>query len=133
MNDDLSAAKAKVRAAWDLWRILGGKMDRMNEMVRSRRLEHDELLQLSYSMRSVQVARERALDDVKGWRRIVDRLEGRDPDPKGSISRRMATPGYLNSTTSRPSGYKGSISLGGRGSISLGRSAGYRTRMLGSS
>jgi hypothetical protein len=131
--NDLQAAKAQLASARQTWRILGDKLRNMDEAVRSRRLFDDEVIQLRYAYRSASIARDRAWADVKGWRRIVDRLEGRDPDPKGSISRRMATPGYLNSTTSRPSGYKGSISLGGRGSISLGRSAGYRTRMLGSS
>ena len=125
--NDLQAAKAKVRGAWDLWRMLGGKMDRMNEMVRSRRLERDELIQLAYSMRSVQIARDRAMDDAKAWRRIVDRLEGRDPDSQGPIGRarkRMATPGYLSRSSGPISRPVGSIRLGGRGSISLGRTGG---------
>jgi hypothetical protein len=72
------------------------------------------------------------MDDARAWRRVIARLEGRDPDLKGSVAlarKRMARPGYLTS------GHKGSVSLGGRGAISLSRTAGpgYRTRMLGSS
>jgi hypothetical protein len=106
---------------------------------RSRRLEHDEMVQLAHQFRSTQIARDRAMDDARGWRRIVARLEGH-PEPKRSISLgrrgdaavrlRMATPGYL---TSR---HKGSVSLGrSAGSISPGRTAGpgYLTRMMGPS
>jgi hypothetical protein len=123
MNDDLQAARAKLAGARDLWRIPGDRLRNMDEIVRSRRLEHDELIQLAYQRRSTQIAQDRAMDDARGWRRIVDRLEGR-PEPTRSVSlarKRMAMPGYLTSTTGRS---VGSIRLGGRGSISLGRSAG---------
>jgi hypothetical protein len=135
MNDDLRAAQAKLAGARDLVRILCDRIYRMNEIVRSRRLEHDELIQLAHSMRATQIARDRAMDDARGWRRIVNMLEGRS-EPKGSVSLgrrsdavarlRTASPGYLTS------GHKGLVSLG-RGSISLGRSSGYLTRMLGPS
>jgi hypothetical protein len=143
MNDDLNAARAKLASARDLVRILIDRTLHMNEIVRSRRLEHDELIQLAHAMRATLIARDRAMDDARGWRRIVDRLEGRNPGHKGSVSLsrrgdaavrlRMATPGYLTS------GHKGSISLGrSAGSISLGRKRtiagpGYLTRMMGSS
>lgn len=104
--------------------------------MRSRRLAHDEMVQLAYCARSTQVARDRAMDDARAWRRVVARLEGRDPDHRGPISlarKRMAKPGYLTHTTGRPSG---SIGLGGRGAINLGRTrtatgSGYLTRMMG--
>jgi hypothetical protein len=95
------------------------------------------MIQLAHQFRSTQVARDRAMDDARGWRRIVNMLEGRS-ELKGSISLsrrgdvvarlRTASPGYLTS------GHKGSVSLGrGSGSISLGRTAGYLTRMMGPS
>jgi hypothetical protein len=110
---------------------------------RSRRLEHDEMVQLAHQFRSTQIARDRAMDDARGWRRIVNRLKGR-AEPKGSINlarKRTAEPGYLTRTTGRSSG---SIGLSGRGSISLGRTSGgavrlrtagpgYLTRMMGPS
>jgi hypothetical protein len=88
MASDLSVAQAKIREARDLWRILGDRLHHMDEIARSRRLEHDEMIQLAHAWRSARVARDRAWDDVLGWRRIVDRLEGRDPDRKTSISLR---------------------------------------------
>jgi hypothetical protein len=121
MNDDLRAAQAKLASARDLWRMLGDRLRHMDEIVRSRRLEHDELIQLAHSRRSVQIAQDRAMDDARSWRRVVDRLEGRNPEPQGSVAlarKRMAKPGYLTSTTGRSSG---SIGLGRRGGISLGR------------
>jgi hypothetical protein len=124
MNDDLNAARAKLAGARDLVRILIDRTIHMNQIARSRRLEHDEMVQLAYQYRSVQVAKDRAMDDARAWRRVIARLEGRNPDLKGPITRarrRMATPGYLISTPGRSSG---SIRLGGRGSISLGRTAG---------
>jgi hypothetical protein len=143
MYDDLNAARAKLAGARDLWRILGDRLRHMDEIARSRRLAHDEMVQLAHQFRSTQIARDWAMDDARGWRRIVDMLEGR-PEPKRAValaSKRMATPGYLTSTTGRSSG---SISLSGRGSISLGRTSGgairlrtagpgYLTRMMGSS
>lgn len=113
IHEDIHTARAKVREAWDLWRIYGDKISRMNAMVASRRLYPDELTQLAYPQRAVQIARDRALDDARGWRRIVERLEGQNPGQRGSISLR---PGPV--TPSRPIG---SVSLGGRGAISLGR------------
>jgi hypothetical protein len=58
----------------------------LNALVRSNRLEHDEVKQLGYVYRSTSVARDRAWGDVKGWRRVIDRFEDRDPDRKTSIS-----------------------------------------------
>jgi hypothetical protein len=107
MNDDLSAARAKLAGARDLVRILCDRIYHMNEMVRSRRLEHDELVQLAYQFRSTQVAKDRAMDDARAWRRVIDRLEGRDPDsqePSIRVRRRMAQPGYLARTTDRSVG-----------------------------
>jgi hypothetical protein len=120
MNDDLQAARAKVREARDLRRILGDRLRHMDEISRSRRLEHDEMVQLAYAYRSTTVARDRAMEDARGWRRIVNRLEGR-AEPRGAISlarKRTTEPGYLTRTTGRSSG---SIGLGGRGAISLCR------------
>jgi hypothetical protein len=111
VHNDIAAAKAKVREAWDLWRILGGKIDQMNAMVASRRLYPDELTQLAYRMRAVEIARDRALDDARGWRRIVDRLEGQNPGQRGSIS--------LRPSSVAPSRPVGPIRLSGRGAISL--------------
>jgi hypothetical protein len=120
MSDDLHAARAKLAGARDLVRILCDRIYHMNQIARSRRLEHDEMIQLAHQFRSTQIARDRAMDDARGWRRVVNRLEGR-PEPKAPISltrKRMATPGYLTSTTGRS---VGSVRLGGRGAISLGR------------
>jgi hypothetical protein len=105
MNDDLRVAKAKLASARQTWRILGDKLRSIHEAVRSRRLFDDEVIQLRYAYRSTSIARDRAWADVKGWRRIVDRLEGR-PEPQGSVAlarKRMAKPGYLTSTTGRSS------------------------------
>jgi hypothetical protein len=86
--NDLQAAKAQLASARQTWRILGDKLRNMDEAVRSRRLFDDEVIQLRYAYRSASIARDRAWADVKGWRRIVDRLEGRDPDRETSISLR---------------------------------------------
>jgi hypothetical protein len=56
MNDDLSAARAKLASARDLVRILIDRTLHMNELVRSRRLEHDELVQLAHRFRATQIA-----------------------------------------------------------------------------
>jgi hypothetical protein len=139
MNDDLRAAKARLASARGWVRMYSDRTIHMNELARSRRLEHDEMIQLAHQFRATQVARNRAVDDAQGWRRIVNILEGRNPEHKGSVSltrTRAAKPGYL------ASGHKGSVSLsresvslGHRGSISLSRTAGpgYLTRMMGSS
>jgi hypothetical protein len=142
-DDDLNAARAKLASARGLVRMYIDRTLHMNEIARSRRLEHGEMVQLAHQFRATQIARDRAMDDARGWRRIVDRLEGR-PEPKGSVSlarTRAAKPGYLTRTTGRSSG---SIGLGGRGSVSLGRTSGgavrlrtagpgYLTRMMGPS
>jgi hypothetical protein len=73
---DLQAAKARLAGARDLWRILGDRLHHMDEIARSRRLEHDEMIQLAHSRRSASIARDRAWDDVQGWRRIVNQLSG---------------------------------------------------------
>jgi hypothetical protein len=144
MNDDLHAAQAKLDSARDLVRILCDRIYHMNQIARSRRLEHDEMVQLAHQFRSTQIAKDRAMDDARAWRRVIARLEGRDPDLKGPVAlarKRMAQPGYLTRTTGRS---VGSLGLGGRGSISLGRTSGggvrlrtagpgYLTRMMGPS
>ena len=135
-HDDLHVARAKVAEARVLARILSDRISNMRQIGRTGRLYPDELTQLAYNLRSTEVARDRAMDDARGWRRIVDMLEDHSRH-KGSIS--------LG---------RGSISLGrgsvslGRGSISLGRSSGsvsldrtskrtagpgYLTRMMGPS
>jgi hypothetical protein len=140
MNDDLSAARAQLASARETWHILGDKLRHMDALARSKRLEHDEMIQLAYQYRSVQVAQGRAMDDAKSWRRVVARLEGRDPDrgPVALAHKRTSSPGYLASTTGPISRPVGPISLRSRGSINLGRTRtavgpGYLTRMLGSS
>jgi hypothetical protein len=136
MNDDLSAARAKLAGARDLWRMLGDRLRHMDAIARSKRLEHDEMIQLAYQYRSVQVAQGRAMDDARSWRRVIARLEGRDPELQGPLSRarkRMATPGYLYRSSGSISRSSGPVRLSHHGAIHLDRSAGYCTRMLGSS
>jgi hypothetical protein len=144
MNDDLHAAQAKVVEARTLVRILSDRIYHMNQIVRSRRLEHDELIQLAHCLRSTEVARDRAMDDARGWRRIVDRLEGH-PGHKGSISLSRGSVSLGRGSVSLGRGSvclgrsSGSVSLGrSSGSVSLGRKRtvvgpGYLTRMMGPS
>jgi hypothetical protein len=112
MNDDLRAAQAKLAGARDLVRILCDRIVYMNQIARSRRLEHDEMIQLAHQFRATQIARDRAMDDARGWGRIVARLEER-PAPKGPIRLDRGAVSLGRSS--------GSVSLGGRGSIHLGR------------
>ena len=138
-HDDLHVARAKVAEARVLARILSDRIYNMRQIARTGRLYPDELTQLAYNLRSTEVARDRAMDDARGWRRIVAMLEDHSRH-KGSISLGRGSVSLGRGSVSLGRGSvslgRGSISLGRTsGSVSLGRTAGrgYFTRMMGSS
>ena len=135
-HDDLHVARAKVAEARVLARILSDRIYNMRQIARTGRLYPDELTQLAYNLRSTEVARDRAMDDARGWRRIVDMLEDHSRH-KGSISLGRGSVSLGRGSVSLG---RGSISLGRTsGSVSLGRTSkrtagpGYLTRMMGPS
>ena len=135
-HDDLHVARAKVAEAQVLARILSDRIYNMRQIARTGRLYPDELTQLAYNLRSTEVARDRAMDDARGWRRIVDMLEDHSRH-KGSISLGRGSVSLGRGSVSLG---RGSVSLGrSSGSVSLGRTSkrtagpGYLTRMMGPS
>ena len=135
-HDDLHVARAKVAEARVLARILSDRIYNMRQIARTGRLYPDELTQLAYNLRSTEVARDRAMDDARGWRRIVDMLEDHSRH-KGSISLGRGSVSLGRGSVSLG---RGSVSLGrSSGSVSLGRTSkrtagpGYLTRMMGPS
>ena len=135
-HDDLHVARAKVAEARVLARILSDRIYNMRQIARTGRLYPDELTQLAYNLRSTEVARDRAMDDARGWRRIVDMLEDHSRH-KGSISLGRGSVSLGRGSISLG---RGSVSLGrSSGSVSLGRTSkrtagpGYLTRMMGPS
>ena len=128
-----------------LARILSDRIYNMRQIARTGRLYPDELTQLAYNLRSTEVARDRAMDDARGWRRIVDMLEDHSRH-KGSISLGRGSVSLGRGSVSLGRGSislgrtSGSVSLGrSSGSVSLGRTSkrtagpGYLTRMMGPS
>ena len=74
---ELAAAKYQERVAYLLLQSLNASIANANQMAASRRLEHDEMIQLAHRVRSMGIARDRARDDWTGWKRIVRQLAPR--------------------------------------------------------
>ena len=83
---ELHTARYQARAAHELMKSLNARIYLTQQGARSGRFEHDELIQLAHQVRSLEIARDRARADWRGWKRIVSQLA---PAARGSVSRAL--------------------------------------------
>ena len=75
--NELQTARQQEHAARDLMRSLDARIILMKKGVATGRFEHDEVIQIAHSVRSLGVQRDRARDDWMGGRRICAGLRRR--------------------------------------------------------